>query len=97
MQTGYNTNLGRRGVSFHVQTEDSGEKRPHVITHLFHRGTILATDRVDYSERLESANLAEEVKATMESQHKAMLRRLARGELDDLLVERLGADIFAGE
>ena len=97
MQTGYNTNLGHRGVSFHVQTEDSGQKRPHIITHLFHRGTILASEKADYSERLESANLSEEVKAMMESQHKDMLRRLARGELDDLLVERLGAEVFPGQ
>ena len=42
MRTGYNSNHGHRGVDFHIQTEDSGQARPHVITHLFHGGTILA-------------------------------------------------------
>jgi predicted ThiF/HesA family dinucleotide-utilizing enzyme len=96
MLTGYNTNFAYRGVKFHVQTEDSGRSKPHIITHLFHGGTILASDKADYSTRLDSVNLSEEVKSLMEAQHKEMLRRLTRGELDSQLRERLGDDVFPG-
>jgi len=33
---------------FHVQTEDSGVHNPHIDTHLFHEGVIIASKRVDY-------------------------------------------------
>jgi predicted ThiF/HesA family dinucleotide-utilizing enzyme len=97
MRTGYNSNHGHRGVNFHIQTEDSGRARPHVITHLFHGGTILASEKADYSDRLESPRLEEDVKALMENQHKDMLRRLVGGELDALIGERLGAEVFPSE
>ncbi len=96
MLTGYNTNFAYRGVKFHVQTEDSGRSKPHIMTHLFHGGTILASEKASYAERLDSASLDEEIKSLMEAQHKEMLRRLTRGELDSLLSERLGDDIFPG-
>ncbi len=94
MLTGYNTNCEHRGVGFHVQTEDSGRERPRIATHLFHGGTILASETREYADRLESPDLAEEVKRLMEAQHKAMLRRLVGGELDSLLAERLGGGVF---
>jgi len=97
MRTGYNSNHGHRGVDFHIQTEDSGQARPHVITHLFHGGTILASEKTDYSDRLESPQLEDEIKALMEAQHKQMLRRLIRGELDAVIGERLGGEVFPKE
>ena len=45
---GYNHNVRYAGRLWHVQTEDSGVNNPHIFTHLFHDGTILATKRVDY-------------------------------------------------
>jgi len=94
MLTGYNTNLAHRGVTFHIQTEDSGRNKPHIITHLFHGGTILASEKTGYAELLESDDLKAEVNSRMEAQHKAMLRRLSQGELDTVLGERLGAEVF---
>ena len=96
MLTGYNTNIGHQGVNFHIQTEDSGRQRPHIMTHLFHGGTILASEKSDYSDLLESESLEAEVKVLMEAQHKEMLRRLSRGDLDTLIGERLGAEVFPG-
>jgi hypothetical protein len=32
----------------------------------------------------------------MEAQHKTMLRRLSQGELDTVLCERLGTEVFPG-
>jgi len=94
MLSGFNTNVRHRGVLFHVQTEDSGRNHPHVITHLYHGGTILASEKSSYQELLEGGDLPARVRALMEGQHAAMLARLRGGELDELLAERLGPEIF---
>lgn len=94
MLSGFNTNVRHRGVLFHVQTEDSGTANPHVITHLFHGGNIMASEKRDYTDRLTAADLQQAVKELMESQHKAMLRRLKNGECDAEIELRVGAHIF---
>ncbi len=94
MLSGFNTNIRHRGVLFHVQTEDSGRAHPHVITHLFHGGNILSSEKRAYEDRLGVQDLAGEVKGLMEAQHKSMLQRLRRGEFDALIRERLGATVF---
>ena len=40
---GYNHNVRYRNRIYHVQTEDSGVDNPHIYTHLFHGGVILAS------------------------------------------------------
>ena len=95
MVSGFNTNYRYRGVLFHVQTEDSGVANPHVITHLFHGGNILASEKLDYSKELDSADLEGVVRGLMEGQHKAMLKRLQRGGHDPVILERLGPDAFS--
>jgi hypothetical protein len=49
MLSGFNTNFRYRGVLFHVQTEDSGQQNPHVITHLFYGGNNIASDKQEYA------------------------------------------------
>jgi len=95
MLSGFNTNVRHRGVLFHVQTEDSGRNHPHVITHLYHGGTILASEKSSYKELLEGGDIPGKVRGLMEGQHAAMLQRLRAGELDEILAERLGPEIFA--
>jgi hypothetical protein len=90
MLSGFNTNYRYRGVLFHVQTEDSGVANPHVITHLFHGGNILASEKLDYAEKLEAEDVESVVRELMESQHKAMLKRLKRGGFDAVIRERVG-------
>jgi hypothetical protein len=94
MLSGFNTNIRHRSVLFHVQSEDSGRDHPHIITHLYHGGTILASEKSTYSDRIDDENLPDIVKLQMESQHKAVLKRLTGGEFDLLIRERLGADVF---
>jgi hypothetical protein len=84
-------------VLFHVQSEDSGRSHPHVITHLYHGGTILASEKTSYADRLADPDLPGAVKALMESQHKGVLRRLVSGEFDALIAERLGPEALRGE
>jgi hypothetical protein len=89
MQLGSNTNVRYRGVAFHVQTEDSGTARPHVVTQLFHEGSILASQKVGYAQWLGAADLEARVRRLMEEQHQGMLRRLREGELDSEIEARL--------
>jgi len=94
MLSGFNTNFRHRGILFHVQTEDSGTENPHVVTHLFHGGNILASEKRTYAEKLELVDLEDVVRGLMETQHKAMLKRLKRGMHDPVILERLGPQAF---
>lgn len=83
---GYNNNVRHRGQIFHIQTEDSGIRHPHVITHLFaDGGRILKTLKTSYAEHLESEKLHEIVRGLMKQQHKAMFVALREGRFDELL------------
>jgi hypothetical protein len=86
---GYNHNVRYAGRLWHVQTEDSGVNNPHIFTHLFHDGTILATKRVDYDPGCEVGV----VQKLMQAQHKAMLRDLKQGAFDDKITRFFGEPI----
>jgi len=94
--TGFNTNIRHRGKLFHVQTEDSGRSNPHVISHLYFGGTILASQKTEYRERVTSHDVDDHVRQLMESQHKAMLKLLRAGEYDEIILERLGGETAEG-
>jgi len=89
MITGFNTNVRYRGRVFHVQTEDSGRSHPHVISHVYHGGTILASEKREYAEYLGDEDLPGVVRHLMEEQHKIMLSHLRGGEYDELIAERI--------
>jgi hypothetical protein len=82
--TGFNHNIKHKGKVYHVQTEDSGASNPHIITHLFVGGNILATKKASYTDIVKSENLAELVREMMEEQHKQMLRNLINGSYDNV-------------
>ena len=100
MLSGFNTNFLYRGVLFHVQTEDSGIENPHVISHLFHGGNIMASEKRDYSDLVQESSgpdLEDAIRKLMEGQHKSTLRQLSRGEHDPAIEQRMGPDVFRGE
>lgn len=82
MVPGFNHNIMHKGKMFHIQTEDSGIKNPHIITHLFVGGNILSTKKTSYADILNSDHVEEVVREIMEEQHKSMLRELKRGVYD---------------
>jgi hypothetical protein len=82
--TGFNHNIKHKGKVYHVQTEDSGINNPHIITHLFVGGNILASKKSSYGEVLSSPNVPEVVREMMEEQHKGMLRNLINGTYDNI-------------
>lgn len=84
MVPGFNHNIKHNGAIYHIQTEDSGLGNPHIITHLFVGGNILATKKTSYADIVHAENLHAIVKELMQEQHKAMLRNLINGVYDDL-------------
>jgi hypothetical protein len=82
--TGFNHNVKHRGKVYHVQTEDSGLQAPHIITHLFVGGNILASKKTSYADIAGAENLPQVVRELMEEQHKEMLRNLVNGVYDDI-------------
>ena len=80
--TGFNHNIKHKGKLYHVQTEDSGVNNPHIITHLFVGGNILASKKTSYADIVNAENLSAVVRELMEEQHKEMLRNLLNGIYD---------------
>lgn len=87
MIVGFNHNISYRGTSFHVQTEDSGVKKPHLVTLLYHGGTIVSSQKTVYADILKVDNLSLVVEDLAKEQHKGMLRRLTRGEFDQRIID----------
>ncbi len=83
MVTGFNHNVKHLGRVYHVQTEDSGLHNPHIITHLFVGGNIIASKKTSYADITGAENLTQVVRELMEEQHKEMLRNLVNGVYDD--------------
>jgi hypothetical protein len=80
---GYNNNVRHKGRVFHIQTEDSGAKYGHVITHLFmDGGRILKSVKSSYAEHVGTERMAEVVRDLMKKQHKAMAVSLREGTFD---------------
>lgn len=84
MVPGFNHNIKHKGRIFHVQTEDSGPKNPHIITHLFVGGNILASKKTQYADIVGQHDYEKTVRSMMEEQHKQMLRNLVNGVFDSV-------------
>ncbi len=86
---GFNNNVKHKGRVFHVQTEDSGIRHPHVITHLFaDGGRILKSMKTSYAEHLNEANLRDIIHQLMNEQHKSMFVALRDGQFDHIFEEK---------
>jgi hypothetical protein len=80
---GFNNNVKHRGRLFHIQTEDSGIRHPHVITHLFaDGGRILKTIKTSYAQHVGNDRLSDVVRELMKEQHKTMFIALRDGAFD---------------
>ena len=80
---GFNNNFKHKGQVYHIQTEDSGVKHPHIITHLFaDGGRILKSIKTSYASVVGDATMADVVRAMMKEQHKAMIVALRDGQFD---------------
>jgi hypothetical protein len=83
---GYNNNVRHKGKVFHIQTEDSGVKYGHIITHLFmDGGRILKSVKTSYAEYADNDRMGEIVREMMKQQHKAMFIALRDGKFDPIV------------
>ncbi len=85
-QVGFNNNVKYKGAEYHVQTEDSGVDKPHIITHLFaDGGRIIKSHKRSYATEVTRTDLTPFVRALMKGQHMEMLLMLREGRFDDII------------
>ncbi len=88
-QVGFNNNLKYKDKSYHVQTEDSGLKMPHVITHLFaDGGRVIKSHKRSYEADVDRSDIGPHVRALMKAQHMEMVLFLREGRFDEVIAGR---------
>jgi hypothetical protein len=88
-QVGFNNNVRYKDQVFHIQTEDSGLDKPHIITHLFaDGGRIIKSHKRTYAELVKKGEIALEVRALMKAQHLEMALMLREGKFDEIILGR---------
>lgn len=80
MLVGYNTNISYKDKIYHIQTEDSGQNNPVVVTLLYSKGAILASKKTNYAHIINDPNFKEKVRKLMQAQHKSMIKELLSGK-----------------
>ena len=85
VRIGFNHNVAYRGRKFHVQTEDSGREHGHIFTHVFLEGVVVSSSKVAYASVGAEELSTERILRLMQDSHKAMIRRLCSGALDERL------------
>lgn len=96
-QVGFNNNLKYKAAHFHVQTEDSGLDRPHVITHLFaDGGRIIKSYKRSYADSVSRTDVALFVRQLMKGQQMEMILNLRDGKFDGVIAGREtgGMEVF---
>ena len=88
-QVGFNNNVKYGGNVFHIQTEDSGLDRPHIITHLFaDGGRIIKSNKRSYADHVKRDDVAAYVRQLMKGQHMEMAILLREGKFDEVIAGR---------
>jgi pSer/pThr/pTyr-binding forkhead associated (FHA) protein len=96
-QVGFNNNVKYNKLIFHIQTEDSGLDRPHIITHLFaDGGRIIKSHKRVYANEVKRDDIAKYVRALMKGQHMEMAIMLREGRFDEVIAGRTlgGMELF---
>ena len=82
MLVGKNNNIVHKGKVYHVQTEDSGPNRPHIITLVYFGGNILASKKTGYADIVNSEYMEDVVRDLMDEQHNQMIEAVKSGAFD---------------
>jgi hypothetical protein len=96
-QVGFNNNVKYRNQTSHIQTEDSGLGKPHVITHLFaDGGRVIKSHKRSYAEHVKRDDVAPFVRQLMKGQQLEMALALREGRFDAIIEGRAlgGMEIF---
>src|ERR1700679_3581190 len=85
-QVGFNNNMKFRDQVYHVQTEDSGLDKPHVITHLFaDGGRVIKSYKRSYPKEAAPSDIALFGRALMKGQQMEMVLGLRDGKFDQII------------
>jgi hypothetical protein len=88
-QVGFNNNVKYKDQTFHIQTEDSGLDKPHVITHLFaDGGRVIKSHRRSYASEIHREDIGPFVRQLMKEQQLEMALSLRDGCFDSILEGR---------
>jgi hypothetical protein len=99
-QVGFNNNVKYKNRTFHIQTEDSGLDKPHVITHLFaDGGRIVKSHKRSYAEHVRRDDIAVFVRQLMKGQQLEMALALRDGKFDAIIEGRTigGMEVLEGD
>jgi hypothetical protein len=80
MLVGYNTNISYKEHVYHVQTEDSGQKNPVIVSLIYSQGAIIASRKTNYAHVAQDPDFREKVTKIMKAQHKWMIKELLAGK-----------------
>src|SRR6266542_65564 len=93
-QLGFNNNVQYQAATYHVQTEDSGIDRPHIMTHLFaDGGRVIKTHKRSYANELGREDIAGYVRSLMKAQHMEMCIALREGSFYEIIAGRASGGI----
>ncbi|MFO0547403.1 MAG: FHA domain-containing protein [Polyangiaceae bacterium] len=93
-QVGFNNNIKYKGAEYHVQTEDSGLDKPHIITHLFaDGGRIIKSHKRSYASETARTDVSQYVRGLMKGQHMEMVLMLREGKFDDIIAGRASGGV----
>jgi hypothetical protein len=88
-QVGFNNNVKYKALTFHIQTEDSGLDKPHVITHLFaDGGRVIKSHKRSYADQVRREDVAQYVRQLMKGQQLEMALALREGKFDAIIEGR---------
>src|SRR5580658_3267825 len=88
-QVGFNNNVKYKSLTFHIQTEDSGLDKPHVITHLFaDGGRVIKSHKRSYANDVRRDDVAAHVRQLMKAQQLEMALALREGKFDEIIEGR---------
>jgi pSer/pThr/pTyr-binding forkhead associated (FHA) protein len=88
-QVGFNNNVKYKEHVYHIQTEDSGLNKPHIITHLFaDGGRIIKSHKRLYASEVSRSDVALFVRGLMKGQQMEMIISLRDGKFDEIIEGR---------
>lgn len=83
--SGFNTEIKRLAVAFHIQTQDLGPSARCVESLIYKSGKLLSSRKTDYTPFLASPELPGKIHHIMEEQHAAILKEISEGKFDHYL------------
>ena len=73
------------GCVYHVQTEDRGRDTPMLESLVYIGGTVVASKRTPYADRLSNGATEEMIAALLKRQHQVIIAAIKAGRIDDLI------------